>query len=328
MGSPSTPERPLWRAKHDKRAADSAGTPWVGRQLSPQPFANDKGTTPRAYTLAIAALRTGSGKGPAEALDVLRTTRLLIPLIAERSEEGVTATGQVVDKQADLSIVSVAGPDGRKTLPVFTSVAAMRVWDATARPVPVESQRAAIAAVDDDAQLMIVDPGSATEFGLRRPMVWSLAQGTPWTVPWQDAAVIQRIDAIVQAECARAGVPVVEVQVVPVADAGDLEGPETGVHVRVAAPASASAPVPASASAPASASHSATAPAPTDLSQRIQAALAADADLVSRVDSLVLRVDAASEFATGGARPSARQRATKGPITRAFGAVFGPRRSS
>ena len=62
-------------------------------------------------------------------------------------------------------------------LPVFTSVEAMTRWDAAARPVPADGVRTALAAADDDTDLIVIDPGSPTEFVLRRPAVWAIAQG-------------------------------------------------------------------------------------------------------------------------------------------------------
>ena len=87
------------------------------------------------------------------------------------------AHGLAVDKTQELSIVTVAAPDGRRVLPVFTSVAAMSRWDAAARPVPADGVRTAVAASADDTDLIVIDPGSETEFVLRRPAVWAIAQG-------------------------------------------------------------------------------------------------------------------------------------------------------
>ena len=89
--------------------------------------------------LAEALARHGRGEvGPAAVVDALRDARLLIPLVARLGEEGVGETGLKVDKSAELSIITVAGPDGRTVMPVFTSVAAMGRWNPAARPVPAE----------------------------------------------------------------------------------------------------------------------------------------------------------------------------------------------
>ena len=94
----------------------------------------------------------------ARSIDAYRTARLLIPLVAEKGDEGIGAHGLAVDKTQELSIVTVAAPDGRRVLPVFTSVEAMKRWDAAARPVPADGVRTALAAADDDTDLIVHRP--------------------------------------------------------------------------------------------------------------------------------------------------------------------------
>ncbi|MCT9821479.1 SseB family protein [Microbacterium sp. W1N] len=158
--------------------ADSAGVPWEGRSFEANPHAGDDGSADPALHAALVAFRAGGA--PAAVVDAYRTARLLIPLMAEKGDEGVGPTGLVVDKTQELSIVTVAAPDGRRVLPVFTSVDTMRAWDPSARPVPADGIRTALAAADDDTDLIVVDPGSETEFVLRRPAVWAIGQGLPW----------------------------------------------------------------------------------------------------------------------------------------------------
>ncbi len=166
-------------AHPESAPADSAGVPWEGRRFEPNPHAADDGSADPALLAALDAFREGTGTAAA-VVDAYRTARLLIPLVAEKGEEGVGAHGLTVDKTQELSIVTVAAPDGRAVLPVFTSVAALGRWDAAARPVPAAGVRTALAAAADDTDLIVIDPGSDTEFVLRRPAVWAIAQGLPW----------------------------------------------------------------------------------------------------------------------------------------------------
>lgn len=76
--------------------------------------------------------------------------------------------------------MTVAAPDGRPVLPVFSSVEALSRWDKAARPVPADGVRTALAAAADGTDLIVLDPGSATEFVIRRPAVWAIGQGEPW----------------------------------------------------------------------------------------------------------------------------------------------------
>ena len=52
---------------------------------------------------------------------------------------------------------------------------------ADARPVAVYAARAALSAVAEGAELMVLDPGSEVTFVVRRPGLWALAQqGQLW----------------------------------------------------------------------------------------------------------------------------------------------------
>jgi hypothetical protein len=178
--------------------ADSAGQPWEGREFDENPFAHDDGTTPEHLKLALEAfhaLPLDSDERPGRHLnvvDAVRVSRFLIPLLAEAGDVGVNAAGLVVDKTQELSVVTVAGPDGQKVLPVFTSVEAMSNWNSIARPVPVEARRAALAAASEGAQWMVIDPKSSTETVLRRPTIAAIAQGTPW-VPNHIDPMLQQV---------------------------------------------------------------------------------------------------------------------------------------
>lgn len=159
--------------------ADSAGVPWEGRRFESNPHSGDDGSADPALLAALVAFRAGDGDARA-VVDAYRDARLLIPLVAEKGDHGIGAHGLEVDKTQELSIVTVAAPDGRKVLPVFTSVTALQTWDATARPVPADGRRTALAAASEDTELIVIDPASETEFVIRRPAVWAIAQGEAW----------------------------------------------------------------------------------------------------------------------------------------------------
>lgn len=185
-------------------SADSAGQPWAGRSFDENPWAGDDGTTPAMYANAIASLRELPLDAPAErahaqqaVVDAIRESRFLIPLLAEAGDVGFTDEGLKVDKTQELAIVSVAGPSGQRVLPVFSSAAAMTAWNPDARPVPAEGRRVALAAAADEAQWIVIDAGSETEFVVRRPAVEAIAKGELWVPspidPSIDAAMINSI---------------------------------------------------------------------------------------------------------------------------------------
>lgn len=112
----------------------------------------------------------------------------------------MTDGGLRVDKTQELSLVTVSGPDGRRVLPAFTSVEALAAWNPKARPIPVAARRAALAAAAEDTELIVLDPGSPTEFALRRPAVWAIAQDLPWQPAVTDAAVAEAFERSIARE--------------------------------------------------------------------------------------------------------------------------------
>lgn len=212
---------------HGNAHGDSAGVPWEGRSFEPNPHAGDDGSADPGLWLALMGFREGTGSATA-VVEAYRTARLLIPLVAEKGDEGVGSHGLVVDKTQELSIVTVAAPDGRRVLPVFTSVATLAQWDAAARPVPADGVRTAIAAVADDTDLIVIDPGSDSEFVIRRPAVWAIAQGRAWEPAFASPDVFTGLRDSVASELA-----VVDVSVEPGDPTGRLRGPELVVRLEL-----------------------------------------------------------------------------------------------
>lgn len=199
---------------------DSAGQPWAGRSFQPTGFEGDDGSIPAAFAEARTALANGQGSETA-VVAAVRTSRLLIPLVATLGEGGEGAHGLHADKSADLAIVTVAGPDGVPVVPVFSHVQAMSAWNPAARPVPADARRVALAAADEGVNRVIIDPGADTVFALRRPALWAIAQDEAWTSPADDPEVL------VEIETAASAVPeILGVRVVAGDPAYDLTGSE------------------------------------------------------------------------------------------------------
>ncbi len=184
-------------------AADSAGQPFDGRSFEPNPFQGDTGDADLSLAAALESFPAArSGSSPEDidgafdqVIRSLHSARLLVPLIAEAGDYGVTDEGQVVEKSQDLCIVHVEGPDGRGVAPFFSSVPAMSVWNPTARPVPVEASRAALATASEGLALMVLDPGSDHSVVLRRSALQSLATGKPYVSPLRDEVVHEALQA-------------------------------------------------------------------------------------------------------------------------------------
>jgi hypothetical protein len=208
---------------------DSAGVPWEGRSFSHNSGSDDDGSAPEKLVEALRRFRSRE-LGEAEVVTALRDSRLLIPLVAVLGDTGHNDHGHLVDKSQELSIVTVAGPDGRTVMPVFTSVTAMAAWNPRARPVPADAVRVALAAASEGTELVVLDPTSPTEFVLRRPALWSIAQGLPWRPCYLDEEVL---DAFLQS--AEPEHAVVAVQLSPNDPDARLAGAELLVHLSLVA---------------------------------------------------------------------------------------------
>ena len=172
------------------RFTDSAGTPWEGRSFDSNSFADDDGKAPSRLIEVITAFRAGE-VGAEEVVDQIRVSRLLVPLLANLGESETGAHGQKVDKSAELSIVTVKSPDDQDSLVVFSSVEAMSRWNKSSRPVPTDAIRIALAAASQMSTRIVLDPGSDTEFVVRRPAIAKIAQSLPWLPPERNEAVLK-----------------------------------------------------------------------------------------------------------------------------------------
>jgi len=150
----------------------------VSGLLAPAQFQDDDGSPDPDLEQALQACSAGSGTEAVVA--ALARARVLVPVVAVLGESGQSSlTGLRSDKSADMALVTLTSPDGRRTLPVFSSTAALAAWDARARPVPVHARRAALSAVQDGCELLVVDPAGAGVL-VPRPAVWAVAQDEAW----------------------------------------------------------------------------------------------------------------------------------------------------
>lgn len=179
-----------------ERPADSAGVPWQGRTLPAGGFSADDGGADAALHRALDERAAGRA-GEEEVVAALSAARLLVPVVAVLGE-GVEATHGPADKQADMALVTLTSPDGVRALPVFSSLESLAQWDSSARPVPVEARRAAVSAVAEGCDVMVLDPSGPVSFVVGRPALWALGQGRTWVPAHRDpevAAVLHDVAA-------------------------------------------------------------------------------------------------------------------------------------
>lgn len=233
-------------------AVDSAGFPWEGRTFDHHgtAFDGDLGDTPEAVESAVATLREAAeranqatsaaeywaavesiAQAHGNIITVLGTARVLVPMLTEAGDLGVTPEGKTVEKTQELSIVTVAAPDGRRVLPVFSSVEKLAHWNEDARPIPVPATQAALAAVQEETDLLILDAMTPeAEYGVRRPALRALALGERYVPGWADEEVLAAFRAAVAMEPT-----VVALWLSPGDPTGRLLAPEVAVNLQLAA---------------------------------------------------------------------------------------------
>lgn len=167
-----------------------------GRSLPPaSPFAGDDGSADPALAAALALPDGGTRLRAVSA--ALASARVLVPVVAhlEEAEEAFEHHGVRIagEKSASAAMVTLAGPDGRAVMPIFSSVATVQAWRADARPIPAEGIRAALSAVSEADGLLVLDPGGPVTVTIPRPAVWAIAQGRPWVPAASDPQVLSAV---------------------------------------------------------------------------------------------------------------------------------------
>jgi hypothetical protein len=117
---------------------------------------DDTGEPDPGLSAALAAYADDPGREP-EVLAALPAARLLVPVVAELAEAETGPDGLARDKSADMATVLMRGVDGRLALLAFTGLEALRRWDPEARPVPVPAPTAALSALQDGAEALLID---------------------------------------------------------------------------------------------------------------------------------------------------------------------------
>jgi SseB protein N-terminal domain len=192
------------RATTSSAAGDSAGQPWTGRTLPAGGFSGDDGRADAGVHQALQRVELGVG-GAADVVAALAVARVMVAVVAVLGE-GEDHTAAAGDKQADMALMTVTGPDGRRALPVFTSPVTLATWDGGARPVPVSARRAAHAALAEGCERLVLDVAGPMTFLVSRSALVALAQGRAWRPAHEDPVVAERLAALVAEEADVLGV--------------------------------------------------------------------------------------------------------------------------
>jgi SseB protein N-terminal domain len=159
----------------------------------------------------VAAVLADHASGRADLYAVQRallSARVLVPVVATATQTESTATGHTVEKVAQMATVTVTGRDGRRALPVFTSIAAMAAWDPAARPFPTHAPSAAAGAYAEGAVALLVDFGGPHHVIVEGPPLLALAEGREWVPAAQDPEIRGAVHAALAGLPGLAGVDI------------------------------------------------------------------------------------------------------------------------
>lgn len=134
-----------------------------GRLLGGAGAPDDDGSANPELAAALAAYAADPAREP-DVLAALAEARLLVPVVATLGEAETGSDGLVRDKSADMATVLMRSQDGRLALLAFTGLEAMTRWDPEARPVPVPARTAALAALQDGADALLVDAAGPVRY--------------------------------------------------------------------------------------------------------------------------------------------------------------------
>ena len=242
---------------------DSAGQAWAGRDLKPNPFSGDSGLADPALLEAMTQVAQAP-LDPAAHQQVVRAlsgARLYAPIVPMVVDQEVGENGLMADNSSEMAMVRLQAEDGRECTPGFSGIPPLTAWHSDARPVPIESERLVLGAIEAESQLVVLDPGADSSFLLRRPAMFAFVQSQPWTPSWADAEVAHRLRAIAESFpwLARLGVS-------PGSSSVHLGGPELGITLGVESEV------------------------PPEEVRRFQETVAGDEELVAKIDSLAIRL--------------------------------------
>lgn len=122
-------------------------------------------------------------------IEALANTRVLVAL-AKSTAVNPSDKNASEEKTSDMSIACLRAADGRIGLLVFSSVTSLSDWNNQARPVPINGREAAIAALDESASALIVDPAGPMPFTVTLPDLVTLT-GTDQR--WRALALIEAL---------------------------------------------------------------------------------------------------------------------------------------
>ena len=149
----------------------------TGRTLAPSPFPADDGTASAGTRRLLVAAAEGGPTAYLRAVAALCLDRLLVPVVATATRSSQTVGELASDKEAEMAVVLLQAPDGRRALLAFSGLDALQAWQPSARPVPVTLDRVAQTARAEGAAAVLVDCAGPASLAVEGDVLEQLAAG-------------------------------------------------------------------------------------------------------------------------------------------------------
>ncbi len=173
----------------------------LGISGSDPSFRDDDGSADPGVAAVLGGFAAGRASEHA-ALTALAGSRLLVPVVAVVAEqvrlEGKHGSGgeprrehgdhESGEKASEMAMPTLIGLDGRRAIPAFTCLDAMRRWQREARPVPVAARHVWQVA-DGDSCAVVIDVAGPVPFAVEGSRLAALARGEAAPQPFADPDV-------------------------------------------------------------------------------------------------------------------------------------------
>lgn len=168
---------------------------FAGAVIPEAEFADDDGSPDPALAAALALHALGQ-VGLSAVVRALHGKRLMTPLVAvlDSVEDDLAAGAPGPgEKDSHLATVSLVGPDGRRGLIAFTSVASITAWDPAARAIPAAAARVAAAALQQGADAVLLDLAGPIRIALTGDALLAVAESHDWMPTHEDPRVLAAV---------------------------------------------------------------------------------------------------------------------------------------
>ena len=146
------------------------------RLLQGSDYPDDTGEASPRLAAALEGYAVDETRYP-DVLAALGGARLLVPVVAVLGEVETGADGLARDKSSDMATVLLQGADGRAALLAFTSTDTLAAWNAEGRPVAVPTRTAALSAVQEGADALLLDVAGPVTVAVEGEDLRALAAG-------------------------------------------------------------------------------------------------------------------------------------------------------